>query len=705
MKRHVQVPGIRQWAAEDFLELQSEPLKAIDGFFEQYNPCVLKGCNLTDNGNGTYNLTAGLVTLSGTDASGSKTFKVVPFSGLVGTPMPVYLTLAYSTVERQYVDGAMKPIAYDYYAAATVVKPTAVPFLELTADAIPRFEDVIQDSSHRFMTDEERDKLLHATTYIHPKTHPASMIVFDDGDTLQEKFDLSQQITYEYTLAATPASFSFGATGGVQGLSISSFRTKLVGGVSTGETEQVPYTATVVSGTEAFSIEDVAVTALPNNNETSRSGAILLTQEISGKTATVSLSQEAGVVTWEYSFAVTPLSLNYTHAAASKAINITSSKQKKINGINAGNPVSVGFTATVTSGADNFSVDGTTITAIDNNTEQTRIGEVVFTQNESDKTATVSLSQSAGEVTWEYTLSVSPKSLSFGYSGGTESVTVASYKRKYINGIYTGEQVNVGCSPSVSGTGFSSTATSITASENRTLSDRSGTVTFTQAESGKTASVSLRQDKGVEGWNYTFSVSPTSLSFDAIGGTKNVSVTSFRRQTINQKETGVQENVGYSSSVSGDGFSSEGTAVTAGQNNTLSDRSGTVTFTQAESGKTASVSLSQAKGVEGWNYILNTPTPNKNIGSEGRYDIEINSYRIKTINSSEVGGKEYLPFSAHIAENFNEYEPLTYIEVTSNNYIYMEVETRDLYLGDVAKIIVTQNSSGKTLEIKVTYMG
>lgn len=83
------------------------------------------------------------------------------------------------------------------------------------------------------------------------------------------------------------------------------------------------------------------------------------------------------------------------------------------------------------------------------------------------------------------------------------------------------------------------------------MSDRSGLVTFIQAESGKTASVSLSQTKGVEGWNYTFSVSPISLLFEAIGGTKNVSVTSFRRQTINGSETGVQENVGYSSSVSG----------------------------------------------------------------------------------------------------------------------------------------------------------
>ena len=139
----------------------------------------------------------------------------------------------------------------------------------------------------------------------------------------------------------------------------------------------------------------------------------------------------------------------------------------------------------------------------------------------------------------------------------------------------------------------SSSGTSITAGQNNTLSDRSGTVTFTQSESGKQVSVSLNQSKGVEGWNYTFEVSPASLSFDAAGGTKQVSVTSYRCQTVNGIENGVQENVGYSSSVSGEGFSSNGTAVIAGENLTTNARNGNVTFIQDNSGKSVSVSLSQ----------------------------------------------------------------------------------------------------------------
>ena len=593
MKRHVQVPGIRQWAAEDFLELQSEPLKALDGFFEEYGPCIIRGCRATKNADETYNLTAGLVALEGTDTEGNRCFKVVPFSGMVGTPMPIYLTLANSPVKRQYVDGAIKPIAYEYYAAASVVKPENVPFLELKTNRRGAFVDVIQDSNHVFLTAEEREKLNNLAGYIHPKTHPASMIVFDDGETLQHKYDLSQQVTYEYTLEVSPSSLSFGAAEEVKGLSITSYRTKFVGGVSTGEKEQVDYTAVVNSGTDTFSIEDVAVTAKQNNTESQRSGSVLVTQEGSGKTITVSLSQAAGEVSWEYRFSVNPAALNFANAAGSQNVTVVSDKQKKINGINSGNPVSVSFSSAVTSGSDAFSVDGNTVSATTNGTEAQRNGTVQFTQAESDKTADVSLSQAAGEVTWEYTLSVNPESLSFETSGGTRDVSVTSYKRKYINGSYTGEQVNVGCSSSVTGAGFSSSGTSITAGQNNTLSDRSGTVTFTQSESGKQASVSLNQSKGVEGWNYTFEASPSSLSFDAAGGTKQVSVTSYKRQTVNGIENGVQENVGYSSSTSGSGFSSSGIVVVANQNNTLSARSGNVTFAQSESGKQASVALSQ----------------------------------------------------------------------------------------------------------------
>lgn len=193
MKRHTQQPGIRQWAAEDLLELQSEPLKALDGFFEEYGPCVIKGCHLTDNGDSTYNLSPGLVALAGTDATGNATFKVVPFSGIDAMPLPIYLTLIHSVVERPYINGQVKPIAYDYRAGVSAIRPDSGEYLELSTNSIPRFVDVIQNAEHRFFTDAEREKLKgiekNANNYQHPAEHPASIVKFTDGKTFQQKLD------------------------------------------------------------------------------------------------------------------------------------------------------------------------------------------------------------------------------------------------------------------------------------------------------------------------------------------------------------------------------------------------------------------------------------------------------------------------------------------------------------------------------------
>ena len=41
MKRQTQAIGVRDWYGWDFLSLQEEPLKVVDGFFSQYGAFVL----------------------------------------------------------------------------------------------------------------------------------------------------------------------------------------------------------------------------------------------------------------------------------------------------------------------------------------------------------------------------------------------------------------------------------------------------------------------------------------------------------------------------------------------------------------------------------------------------------------------------------------------------------------------------------------
>ena len=141
--------------------------------------------------------------------------------------------------------------------------------------------------------------------------------------------------------------------------------------------------------------------------------------------------------------------------------------------------------------------------------------------------------------------------------------------------------------------GSGSTTVTATAPANQTESARS--VNLSVAGGGMTRTVGASQAAGVVTWNYYFSVTPTSLSFVAGGETKAVTVTSYRKKVINGVETSTQENVSWSATISGTGFTknTDGSSITAA-NNTGAARSGSVSYTQTTSGKTASVSLSQS---------------------------------------------------------------------------------------------------------------
>lgn len=158
MKRQVQYEGVKKWAGSDIVECQSQPLEAIDRFFGQYGPHILQGCEVTTSGDRA-DISAGLVALEGKDADGNDVCMVVPFEGVTGTVLPVYLTLSHTVRERPYVDGSVKPVAYDYKAVASAVEPDdGSPYLEITAAGGRRFSDAVQDAGHRFITDAERTK-------------------------------------------------------------------------------------------------------------------------------------------------------------------------------------------------------------------------------------------------------------------------------------------------------------------------------------------------------------------------------------------------------------------------------------------------------------------------------------------------------------------------------------------------------------------
>ena len=224
-------------------------------------------------------------------------------------------------------------------------------------------------------------------------------------------------------------------------------------------------------------------------------------------------------------------------------------------------------------------------------------------------TAYVSLSQDGAPADYDYRISISPSSYNFSSSAGSHDFTVTVEQRyKPVTSSSWGSWSTIGnnYSSSISGAGFSrsqsgDTVTVNVTSNTSTTSGRSGTLTvtcdYTSDLTGTkpSASASLTQDKYVTteyfGYQYKFSVSPTSLSFSANGETKTYSVTSERRQITKRTDSSSYDAgswttwSSYTESVSGTGFSGSSGRVTAGANSSTSSRSGDLDLTQTQSDK------------------------------------------------------------------------------------------------------------------------
>lgn len=156
MKRHIQKTGVRKFFGQDFIDLQAEPLRALDTFFAEYGACVIQGCELSVNGDGTYDVAAGLVAIEAADSeTGDSSIKVMPFDGATGVALPLYLTAVGVVDERVYGDGRVKPIAVDFRAVASGVKPLGA-HIVLSEAVSNRFVDVLQDDTHTFVSTAER---------------------------------------------------------------------------------------------------------------------------------------------------------------------------------------------------------------------------------------------------------------------------------------------------------------------------------------------------------------------------------------------------------------------------------------------------------------------------------------------------------------------------------------------------------------------
>lgn len=204
------------------------------------------------------------------------------------------------------------------------------------------------------------------------------------------------------------------------------------------------------------------------------------------------------------------------------------------------------------------------------------------------------------KVTYKYTFTAINTSFTFPAIGGESTparIGLTSTKQKYWDGVAQGSSVTVGHTGTTLPDWLkgSTDTMGFIATENLALSSRAHTRTYTQDESGKTVSATFTQAAASQSWSYGWSVTPTSMSFGATGGTKTFSVTSYKQELRNGHNYGNQIALTYTRANSGS-VSGSGTSVTMGNNTSTSTRSGTVTLTQAETNRKATISCSQSAG-------------------------------------------------------------------------------------------------------------
>ena len=212
------------------------------------------------------------------------------------------------------------------------------------------------------------------------------------------------------------------------------------------------------------------------------------------------------------------------------------------------------------------------------------------------------------KVTYKYTFNSQYAGLNFAAIGGTpisenKHLNITSIKQKYWDGVVQGSPIKVTMTrTSLSWVTYRAATDEWSATENLELTARSGVLTYTQEESGKTFKVIFTQVAASQSWSYGFSVNPTSMSFGATGGTKTFTVTSYKQELRNDHNYGNQISLTYTRA-NGGSISGTGTSVTMGNNTSTSTRSGTVTLTQAETNKKVTISCSQSAGYKTYSEI------------------------------------------------------------------------------------------------------
>lgn len=217
------------------------------------------------------------------------------------------------------------------------------------------------------------------------------------------------------------------------------------------------------------------------------------------------------------------------------------------------------------------------------------------------------------KVTYKYVFTVEHPTLSFTALGGVptpSSANVASTREKILDGVATGtiERVNYAY-PALPDWLTLTADLRYRASENTNLSARTFAHTLTQQDSGKQLTITCNQVAATQTFEYVFKTQYPGIDFNALGKVSSANnilgFTSTRQEYRNGTAYGDKVTIEYTGSAQPDWINHvTGGDWSAQENKSTNSRTGTVTYTQTESGKKVTATFTQAAGVK----TYGTPT-------------------------------------------------------------------------------------------------
>ena len=412
--------------------------------------------------------------------------------------------------------------------------------------------------------------------------------------------------TWEYTFSVQNPNLNYSALGGSATPEIAGYtssKQRYINGKPVGTPVYVDFSSPALPSW-IFMNDENHYTALENKSENSRSQAFTSTQKESGKKVTVTFTQAAGVKTYG-----TPTVYlgNIADIPASGGTAATPTyTYSQLWGWNGktddGGTISSGASVVWSENISGSNL-GTTAKA------RTKLGSrtLTVTLNGKSGSASIDIYQAENKITntsqgtWVVSISANPST--FTEQGGTSQISAsarASRTNHWSSGATNAASDATG-TPTLSiptaVTGFSLSGTTLTVAENTTANQRSVVVRATMDTVYK--EVTVTQSAYLVEWRYTLTTSTPTLNFDALGTTKSGTISSYREKYINGSLVeGSHEgvNIQVKSTSAEIQSATAAVAITLKENTTTQARTGTVVYEQVGSGKTVTITCSQAAG-------------------------------------------------------------------------------------------------------------